>query len=97
MDRNEQFIELYNRLDNLLREYYHLSERSFSVIKRYEDELKKSSLWKNRERGMALESIRTVRNTLVHEPKIKNQGTRDFSVFFYFGGRANLKERSHNR
>lgn len=73
MDRNEQFIELYNRLDNLLREYYHLSERSFSVIKRYEDELKKSSLWKNRERGMALESIRTVRNTLVHEPKIKNQ------------------------
>lgn len=48
MDRNEQFIELYNRLDNLLREYYHLSERSFSVIKRYEDELKKSSLWKNR-------------------------------------------------
>ncbi len=73
MDRNEQFIELYNRLDNLLREYYHLSERSFSVIKRYEDELKKSSLWKNRERGMALESIRTIRNTLVHEPRIKNQ------------------------
>ncbi len=70
MDLNTRFLTLYNQLDNLLKDKYHIFSNSISSIKRYEDELKKSSHKGQRERGFAIESIRNIRNTLVHEAKI---------------------------
>lgn len=70
MNDNDYFIDLYNRLDNLLRDYYGLEDRNNSVIKRYEDDLKRSTISQIREKGFALETVRNVRNTLIHESKI---------------------------
>ena len=70
MNNNDKFIELYNKLDTILREHYNISSRTISCIKRYEDELKVSQFESVRNRGFALESIRNVRNTLIHDAKI---------------------------
>ncbi len=70
MSTNSEFLSLYNRLDNLLRDKYNMDSRAFSCVKRYEDELKQSIHKSVRDRGFAIESIRTVRNTLIHEAKI---------------------------
>lgn len=70
MSTNSEFLFLYNRLDNLLRDRYNMDSRAFSCVKRYEDELKQSIHKSVRDRGFAIESIRTVRNTMIHEAKI---------------------------
>ena len=70
MNNNDKFIELYNKLDTILREHNNISSRTISCIKRYEDELKVSQFESVRNRGFALESIRNVRNTLIHDAKI---------------------------
>ncbi len=72
-DYNDEFVELFNRLDALLRDYYHIDNRTTSCVKRYEDQLKHSSFEDVRERGFTLESIRNIRNTFVHEAKINAQ------------------------
>ena len=72
-NNNDLFISLFNRLDALLRDYYNIDNRSTSCIKRYEDQLKHSSFEDVRDRGFILESIRNIRNTLVHEAKIDSE------------------------
>ncbi len=73
MNRNDEFIDVYNSLDNLLRDKYNAPSRAFSCIKRYEDELKDSDYESVRERGFNLEKIRMIRNTLIHDAKINNE------------------------
>lgn len=72
MTKNNEFLTLYNQMDVLLRKKYNIASRSISCVKRYEDELKKSIHRSIRGRGFALESIRTIRNTLIHDAKIYN-------------------------
>lgn len=72
-NNNDLFLTLYNRLDALLRDYYNIDNRSTSCIKRYEDQLKHSSFEEVRDRGFVLESIRNIRNTLIHDAKINSQ------------------------
>lgn len=70
MNINDQFLSLYNQFDGLLRAKYRIESRTISCVKRYEDELKGSAFKSNRNRGFAIESIRNVRNTLIHDAKI---------------------------
>lgn len=73
MNNNDEFLKLYNRLDANLRTLYQIDNHQVSVVKKYEDQLKRSSASDNRERGYAIETIRNIRNTLVHESKFYNK------------------------
>lgn len=72
MNNNEIFLNNYNKLDSLLRAYYNDSNLSNSVITRRINELKKSDVKEIKLRGVELDSIRNIRNILVHSAKIDN-------------------------
>lgn len=67
MDYNDQFIKLYNQLDQLLSKHYHEFDRDRSLIMRYAQDLQKSAYKKTYERGRKLNLARVIRNMMVHD------------------------------
>ena len=67
MNNTDRLLELYNDLDALLRERYHDTSRTNSVILRYSNELNRSGNPNLIRIGKRLNMIRTLRNTIVHE------------------------------
>lgn len=78
MNNNDLFLDLYNKLDSLLRTYYNDNNLDNSMINRRINELKKSNRNENRLRGIKLNDIRNVRNILAHS--MKNNGNDLFEV-----------------
>ena len=67
MNNNEKLLSLYNELDSLLREKYHESNRSSSVITRFENDLNRSGSNSNILIAKKIRMIRILRNDLIHE------------------------------
>jgi len=67
MDRNDNFIKLYNQLDNLLVSYYKMRDRNTSLIMRYAIDLQRSAYKQTYERGRKLNLIRVIRNMMIHD------------------------------
>lgn len=73
MTNNEIFFNLYNTLDDLLRERYNIHDFSISVIYKRINELKSSIVLKDKIRGEKLDIIRNLRNSLAHLEKYNNE------------------------
>ena len=73
MTNNELFFNLYNVLDNVLRNHYKISDVNQSVITKRINELKNSSSALKRKRGEKLDIIRNLRNSLAHIEKYNNE------------------------
>ena len=78
MNNNDLFLDLYNKLDSLLRTYYNDDNFDNSMINRRIIDLKKSNRNEKRLRGIKLNDIRNVRNLLTHS--MKNNGNDLFLV-----------------
>lgn len=66
---NQEFLNLYNELDSLLRDIYDIDDNSQSAIMKKINELKQSSRSDKQSRAMMLDSARNIRNFLVHNTK----------------------------
>ena len=66
---NQEFLDLYNELDSLLRDIYDIDDNSQSAIMKKINELKQSSRSDKQSRAMMLDSARNIRNFLVHNTK----------------------------
>lgn len=64
---SQELLNLYNDLDALLQKRYHDNDRNRSMIMRYSLELQRSPYSKAIERGRLLNSIRIIRNILIHD------------------------------
>lgn len=73
MSSTDRFLDLYNKLDSLSRDHFHLDDRSESAIIRLINELHRSSSSSDVDLGDALDSLRQLRNTLVHTEKVAGQ------------------------
>ena len=67
MNNTEKFLELYNDLDSLLRMHYHESSRTVSVMMRYINDLGHSGNPKLSKISKKLNSIRVLRNNIIHD------------------------------
>ena len=67
MNKTEEFLGLYNDLNDLLRMKYHENSRSNSVIVRYSNELNRSGNANLQKIAKKLNTIRMLRNNIVHE------------------------------
>ena len=65
---NQTFLDLFNELDRLLREYYSLNDLSQSAVSKRIRELNDSPRTDKRARSVMLDSARNIRNLLVHNP-----------------------------
>lgn len=74
MNSAQEFIQLYNTLDNLLENKYRQNGRNKSYIMTYALELQKSAFAKTIERGRTLNLIRQLRNSLVHDFDMNKDG-----------------------
>lgn len=80
MDNNNIiFLKLYNELDGLLQDRYKDFNRSRSMIMRYSQDLLKSAYSKTYERGRIIDSIRQLRNLLVHDLDMNKDELIDIS------------------
>ena len=79
MTNAQKFLELFNRLDDLLRKYYNDYDRSRSLIARYAGQLEKSNNKVLQERGRLLNEIRVFRNSLIHEFDMNRDGLFEVS------------------
>lgn len=70
---NEKFFNLYNKLDDLLRERYNINDFGVSVIFKRINELKSSIIPQDKIRGEQLDIIRNLRNSLAHIEKYNNE------------------------
>ncbi len=66
---NQEFLDLYNELDSLLRDIYDIDDNSQSAIMKKINELKQSSRFDKQSRAMMLDSARNIRNFLAHDSK----------------------------
>lgn len=66
---NQEFLDLYNELDSLLRDIYNMDDNSQSAIMKKINELKQSSRSDKQSRAMMLDSARNIRNFLAHDTK----------------------------
>jgi hypothetical protein len=73
MSNTAEFLDLYNHLDSLSRERFHLDDHSESAIIPFINELRASAYSEESDLGEALDSIRQLRNALVHTEKIEGQ------------------------
>ena len=73
MNNNDVFLNLYNTLDDVLKEKYNVKDQTRSYITTRINELKKSPLLKDQQRGEKLDIIRNLRNSLVHIEKFDNE------------------------
>ena len=78
MSNNDLFLDLYNKLDSLLRTYYNDEKLDNSMINRRINELKRSNRNEKKLRGIKLHDARNVRNLLAHT--MKNNGNDLFDV-----------------
>lgn len=78
MSNNDLFLDLYNKLDSLLRTYYNDENLDNSMINRRINELKRSNRNEKKLRGIKLNDARNVRNLLAHT--MKNNGNDLFDV-----------------
>lgn len=69
----EEFLSLYNKLDSLSRAHFHLDERSESPIMTLVNSLRHSDYYKFNDLGDDLDAIRSLRNSLVHNPSINGE------------------------
>lgn len=83
MSNNIQFLDLYAILEKNLKTVY--KKNGGSIMIRHTEKLKKSYFYKDKERAKNLDSIRSLRNFLVHEADIVgsdaftiHQGVLDF-------------------
>lgn len=67
MNNTDKFLELYNDLDALLRAHYHESSRTISVMIRYINDLNHSGNPKLSKIAKKLNSIRILRNNIIHD------------------------------
>ena len=67
MNKTDEFLELYNELDSLLRKKYKEIGRTSSVIMRYINELNRSGNSNLIKISKKLNMIRSLRNDLIHE------------------------------
>ena len=67
MKNSDLFLELYNDLDDLLRQKYHDSTRTNSVIIRYANELNRSGNPSLIKIGKKLNMLRVLRNSIIHD------------------------------
>lgn len=70
----DEFLELYNDIDQLLQDKYRDYDRNRSMIMRYCEELQASSNAKIYERGRILNSLRQFRNALIHDYDMNRDG-----------------------
>lgn len=70
----QEFLKLYNELDALLQKRYNDFDRNHSQIMRYSSELSRSSYIKTAERGRKLNLIRQIRNLMIHDLDMNNDG-----------------------
>ena len=73
MNNNDIFLNLYNTLDDVLKEKYNVKDDTRSYVARRINELRKSPLLKDQQRGEKLDIIRNLRNSLVHIEKFDNE------------------------
>ncbi len=73
MTNNELFFNLYNVLDDELRNYYNLDNFNTSAILKRIKELNDSPVLKHKERAEKLDIIRNLRNSLAHVEKFDNK------------------------
>jgi CBS domain-containing protein len=73
MADKEDFLSLYNRLDSLCRTRYHLEDRNESAIMLFVNELRGSDYYRYREYGNDLDSLRNLRNSLIHCNQINGE------------------------
>lgn len=66
-DNVQEFIELYNVFDDLLRQKYNETNRTISMISRYIRQLENSSSTLAHKKARKINMIRVLRNNLVHE------------------------------
>ncbi len=67
MNNSERFLSLYNDLDDLLRAYYHINDRTISVIVRACNDLNRTGKGSYIKIAKKLNMIRVIRNNLIHE------------------------------
>jgi CBS domain-containing protein len=72
-DINAEFLDLYNHLDEAIRERYQLEERTSSAISFLATKLDHADSAELNGLGEALDSIRQLRNTLVHVEKVEGE------------------------
>ena len=70
MTNNELFFNLYNELDDCLRDYYDISNLSTSAIVKRINELNNSPSINDNKRGEQLDIIRNLRNSLAHVERV---------------------------
>lgn len=63
----KKFIELYNKLDEILSKKYAFNGSGISYIYKYSNELINSNNYKTTQRGKYLNEVRELRNALVHD------------------------------
>jgi predicted transcriptional regulator len=73
MSSVEEFLDLYNRLDYLLRIRLKMEERNESSIVRFINSLRRSQNYQEVDLADDLDSIRQLRNTLVHTQKVNGE------------------------
>ncbi len=66
-DNSQEFLRLYNDIDALLQDRYNDYDRNRSMIMRYCQELQSSTNPQLYDRGRILNSLRQLRNALIHD------------------------------
>jgi predicted transcriptional regulator len=74
MDKEDEFLALYNQIDSLLQQRYGDYDRNKSMIMRYCQELQHSSYSEIYDRGRLLNLIRELRNSLIHDFDMNKDG-----------------------
>lgn len=78
-DKEQDFLALYNRLDDLCQIRYEDFDRNHSMVMRYANELTKSLYNKTSERGKKINLIREIRNMLIHSLDMNKDGFLDIN------------------
>lgn len=67
MNNQDNFLTLYNEMDELLRKKYKVQNRSYSVILTFIQSLTSSGIPEYQKAGKKLNMIRILRNNLIHD------------------------------
>jgi CBS domain-containing protein len=73
MDEIKEFLSLYNKLDSLARAKFNLDDRSESAIMALINSFRHSDYYRYNDLGDDLDAIRSLRNSLVHNPSINGE------------------------
>ena len=74
MDKEDEFLALYNQIDSLLQKKYGDYDRNRSMIMRYCQDLQHSSYDEIYDRGRLLNLVRELRNSLIHDFDMNKDG-----------------------